>query len=301
MIESELNRGLSIFLEAAEQLSFSATARKLGITPAAVSKNIRRTEDRLGIRLFHRTTHSINLTDEGEKLYSRLTPLMNEVRQVLETTQTEGKQPGGKLRVSVAAGFGRLYLVPLLDEFCTRYPNIELDLRFEDSVVDLVGEGIDVSIGLRLNPLPGLVSRRICDSHQYVLATPAYLKANGIPRHPKELLNHQCIGYRSLLMGQKIPWAFTDEHGEDLIIEPECRITSSSLDGLCDLAAQGLGVTMSGLVAIPFLRSGQLVSILQEYHRVTPPMAIYYSSRENLSSRIRVFVDYVVENIRISS
>ena len=297
----ELTRYLPAFIHVANASSFSAAARNLGVSPAAVSKNIKALEQKLGTRLFHRTTHSLSLTDEGECFYQKITPIVQELDEVLACSLKMPEQPRGRLRVSVPYGFGRLYIIPLIKGFRENYPEVELDLRFEDRVVDLVEEGIDVAVGNRIDPDSRIVVRQLCRLQLIALASPNYAQQYGLPKTPNELSQFDCINYRSPSSRRLMPWRFTDEKGQNMLLDNTNSMLSVGSDELmCELAAQGLGITMAGTwVAQHYLKSGQLIPVLEEYSFEGPPVMIYYSSKQNLPAKVRSFIDYVMAHIKL--
>lgn len=297
----ELTKYLPAFIHAAQALNFSAAARNLSVTPAAVSKNIKALEKELGVRLFHRTTHSLTLTDDGERFFHKVNPIVQQLESVISCSQSLADKPKGKLRVSLPYGFGRLYIMPLIKGFRKKYPDIELDLSFEDRVVDLVEEGIDVAVGNRIDPDSSIVARQLCPLRLIAIASPEYIEKHGQPNTPNELNQFECINYRSPTSRRLLAWTFTDTNGENLTIDTTNAVVSvSSVELLCELATEGVGISMAGTwLAKQYFESGQLVPILEEYSAEGPPIMIYYASRQNLPSKVRVFIDYVVENIEV--
>lgn len=297
----ELTKYLPAFIHAAQALNFSAAARNLSVTPAAVSKNIKALEKELGVRLFHRTTHSLTLTDDGERFFHKVNPIVQQLESVISCSQSLADKPKGKLRVSLPYGFGRLYIMPLIKGFRKKYPDIELDLSFEDRVVDLVEEGIDVAVGNRIDPDSSIVARQLCPLRLIAIASPEYIEKHGQPNTPNELNQFECINYRSPTSRRLLAWTFTDTNGESITIDTTNAVVSvSSVELLCELATEGVGISMAGTwLAKQYFESGQLVPILEEYSAEGPPIMIYYASRQNLPSKVRVFIDYVVDNIEV--
>ncbi|MCG7496494.1 LysR family transcriptional regulator [Vibrio sp. Of7-15] len=297
----ELTKYLPAFIHAAQALNFSAAARNLSVTPAAVSKNIKSLEKELGVRLFHRTTHSLTLTDDGERFFHKVNPIVQQLENVITCSQSLADQPKGKLRVSLPYGFGRLYIIPLVKGFRKLYPDVELDLSFEDRVVDLVEEGIDVAVGNRIDPDSSIVARQLCPLRLIAIASPEFIDKYGQPATPSELSQFECINYRSPTSRRLFPWRFTDTNGENITFETANTVVSvSSVELLCELAVQGAGISMAGTwLAKKYFDEGTLVPVLEKYSAEGPPIMIYYASRQNLPSKVRVFIDYVIENIEV--
>ncbi|WP_051215984.1 LysR family transcriptional regulator [Ferrimonas futtsuensis] len=298
-MDIELTRHLPAFIAAAQTHNFSAAARQLGVTPAAISKNIKTLEAGLDVRLFHRSTHALSLTDEGAAFYNRICPVVNELKEVLSTTRDESGTPAGKLRISLAYQYGRQYVVPLLKGFLERYPQIELDMRFEDRIVDLFEEGIDLGIGNQINQDASIVARPITDIDLVYLASPEFLKKHGTPQHPNDLEHYNCIVYRSPTTLRRKPWQFCSPTGERLVkdnLKSSISVTNPEL-GL-ELAVEGIGISPGPLFyARELIEQGKLVPILTDYQNKLPPMMIYYPSRKQIPAKSRVFIDYLLEHL----
>ena len=296
-MQTDLTKYLPTFLQVAQDLNFSESARKLGITPAAVSKTIKTLEEGLGTRLFHRSTHALTLTGEGTQLFEQSAPHQERIAQALASAMNLPSHPQGKLRVAAPYAFSKQFIIPLLGGFRAQYPDVELDLLFDDQVYDMVRDQIDVSIGMRLNPGANLIMKKLCDSQVFIVASPEFLERHGTPTHPSELVNFPAIRFRSHTTGSLLPWTYVDEEGRQISLTPPPAITVSSMELLCELAAQGLGITMTGWVALPYISSGELMPILDTYTINPPPISIFYHDRANLPAKVRVFIDYVVDNI----
>lgn len=295
-----LLRCLPTFVRAAGELNFSAAARSLGVTPAAVSKSVRTLETELGVRLFHRSTHALELTEDGGHLLQRVGPLLEQLEGALEKVCASPGNPRGTLRVSAPYGFGKQFIVPLLAGFSAQYPEVELDLRFEDHVIDLIEARIDVGLGTRLDPRSELVRRKLCDSHLFTVASPDFIDRHGAPRTPQELESYRCLGYRSPSSGKLRPFFFRGDEGADslLVVNPRVALVGTDQELVCELAARGLGIAMVGWVALPYIEAGSLVPLLEDYSAQLPPMMIYYQSRQNLPPKVRAFIDYLEANLR---
>jgi DNA-binding transcriptional LysR family regulator len=298
-VKTELLRYLPTFRLVAEELSFSAAARRLGVTPAAVSKSMRTLEAGLGVRLFHRSTHALTMTDEGAQLHRSTGPLLDALDESLARATNLPQTPRGLLRIAAPYGVGKHRLVPLVGEFRRRHPEVELDLRFEDTVVDLVKEGIDISISSRIDPNPSLVARKLYDTHAITVASPRFVETHGKPRRPRDVERFPCIRYRLPGSGRLYPWRFTDPKTRQTItVDPPATITASSLEIVAELAADGQGIALVGRTSqAPYLESGALVHVLQRYAHATAPMMLYYPSRHDLPARTRAFIDFAIEQL----
>lgn len=291
----ELHRLLPAFISAAQSENFSAAARQSGVTPAAISKNIRVLEEKLGLRLFARNTHSVVLTDEGKALLAEIQPLWQALASTLENATSRDGQPSGSVRVSVIPGFGQLMLMPLLPEFLKRYPQINLDLSLEARVVNLVAEGFDVGIGNRVDPDSRLIARQLSPMRNILAASPGYLRQFGTPAAPSDLAHHQCLLHRNPGNNQIVKWPLAEPFQTS---ELQGRIVASRPDLLINAALADLGIVcLADWYVNPHLQSGELVPVLASHWQPGVPLWLYYSSAD-LPPRVRVWVEFVLEHFR---
>jgi DNA-binding transcriptional LysR family regulator len=286
------------FVRTAEHGSFSAAARVLGLTPAGVSKNVARLEADLGVRLFHRSTRRLALTEKGERFLAQVNgPLASLQMAVAEGSGDEA--PAGTLKVSMGQAFGRNFLVPLLGEFLARYPRVVPDWHFDNRQVDIVGEGFDAAIGGGFPLSSGVIARELGPVHIVAVASPAYLRGRDLPRVPADLAGFDCIMRRSTPTGRVRPWTLGSRRGVEQTVQCQPRIILSDPEAVAQAARQGLGVA---LLPMPFafasIQSGELVRLLPGWYSNAEPLAIYYPSKRMLAAKTRVFVDFVVERFR---
>lgn len=295
-MQTELTAHLDAFVASADEGSFSAAARRLGITPAAVSKSVARLESGLGARLFQRSTRSLSLTEDGERLYRQVRTPWLEIGDALAQSQLGAGKPAGTLKVSLAPAVGRNYFVPLLAGFLERYPDIVPDLRFDNHQVDLIAEGFDVGIGGGLALTEGLVARELAPVKIVLVAAPAYLARHGEPAGPADLARHMGLLRRSLASGRLMPWALRNKEGGEVVATVRPLAVMDDPESLGKAVACGLGIALLPLPhALPLLESGEIVQVLPSWYAETRPLSIYYSSRKQLPAKVRVFVDHVVE------
>lgn len=291
----DVHRLLPAFLAAAQAQNFSAAARQLGVTPAAISKNIRVLEEKLALRLFQRNTHNVVLTDEGKALLQQVAPLWQALSATLETAGSAQQAPSGTVRVSMIPGFGRQILMPLIPQFLERYPQIDLDLSLDARVVNLVGEGFDVGIGSRVDPDSRLVARPLYPMQMVVAASPGYLAQHGTPQDPDDLLQHNCLLHRNPATGRSVKWPL-HRHGEAKTLELHGRLVASRPEMLLDAALAGLGIVcLARWYAEHHFAQGTLLPVLAECWPQPTQLWLYYASAD-LPPRVRVWVEFLLEH-----
>lgn len=291
----DVHRLLPAFLAAAQVQNFSAAARQLGVTPAAISKNIRVLEEKLALRLFQRNTHNVVLTDEGKALLQQVAPLWQALSATLETAGSAQQAPSGTVRVSMIPGFGRQILMPLIPQFLERYPQIDLDLSLDARVVNLVGEGFDVGIGSRVDPDSRLVARPLYPMQMVLAASPGYLAQHGTPQDPDDLLQHNCLLHRNPATGRSVKWLL-HRHGEAKTLELHGRLVASRPEMLLDAALAGLGIVcLARWYAEHHFAQGTLLPVLAECWPQPTQLWLYYASAD-LPPRVRVWVEFLLEH-----
>jgi DNA-binding transcriptional LysR family regulator len=287
---------LEAFARSAETGSFSAAARLLGLTPAAVSRNVATLERNLGVRLFQRSTRKLTLTEAGEGFLESIGGSLHSLQAAIAAVATERGQPAGVLKLSVSPSFGASYLLPLLPAFVERYPSIRPDWQLENRRTNLVAEGVDVAIGGGIEHGPLVVARQLAPAHVIAVAAPAFLKGRRLPRDPSGLVNLPGIALRSEWTGRLRSWTLKKASGEEVPGEPEPKVVLNDPSAMCQAAALGLGVA---LLAVPDvlaqLESGRLVRILPRWYADAGTISLYYASRALLPAKTRAFVEFVTE------
>jgi DNA-binding transcriptional LysR family regulator len=298
---TELSSYLDAFIAAADEGSFSAAARRLGLTPAAVSKSVGQLEGRLGVRLFQRSTRSLALTTDGERLYGQVRLPWSEIGDALTDLRQGAGKPAGTLRVALAHTIGREYFVPMMGEFVRRYPDVVPDLHFDNRQVDLITEGYDAAIGGGVELTDALIARELARLRVVLVASPAYLEAHPVPAHPSELARHSGLLRRMLSSGRLAPWSLKNDAGEEVVASVRPVMVLDDPEAIARAAATGLGVAMLPLShALPQLERGELVRVLPEWYAEALPLSIYYTSRKLVPAKVRVFVDFIVDEFRRS-
>ncbi|MBO9642055.1 MAG: LysR family transcriptional regulator [Pseudacidovorax sp.] len=300
-MSTELHGYLDAFIAAADEGSFSAAARRMGLTPAAVSKSVGQLEARLGVRLFQRSTRSLALTTDGERLYGQVRLPWGEIGDALTDLRQGAGKPAGTLKVALAHTVGREFIVPLLGEFVRRYPEVIPDLHFDNRQVDIVAEGFDAAIGGGIELNDGLIARELARPRIVLVAAPRYLKAHGTPAHPNDLVRHRGLLRRSLASGRLVPWTLRNGQGEELVASVRPVMVLDDPEAMARAAASGMGVAMVPLPhALPLVESGALVRVLREWYAETHPLCVYYTSRKLVPAKVRVFVDFIVRELQSS-
>ncbi|WP_020655973.1 LysR family transcriptional regulator [Massilia niastensis] len=290
---------LASFIYSAEEGGFSAAARRLGLTPAAVSKNVASLERQLGVRLFQRTTRQLHLTDEGRQFLREVAEPWQRIAAAVDAARAGAVGPSGTLKVSMAPAVGRTYFVPMLDAFRRQYPDIVPDLHFENRQVDLIGEGFDAAIGGGIELGEGLVARELARVRIVATASPAYLARCGRPREPGELPEHDGIGRRSIRTGRLYTWTLRNDEGGEAAVDFRTVAVCDDPEAMAGAASAGLGIALLPLPhALPFLERGELEQLLPGWYAQALPLAIYYPSRRLLPAKTRVFVDFVLRRFQ---
>ncbi|MCW5604182.1 MAG: LysR family transcriptional regulator [Burkholderiales bacterium] len=290
---AESLQGVVVFVRVAESRSFTEAAKHLGISPSGVSKAISRLEDRLGTRLVHRTTRSINLTHEGSAYYESCRSILDEL-QAAENAVSEGRALlTGKLRIQMPLGLGQQVMVPLIVEFAELHPELTFDLELSDRESDLASEGLDFAI--RINELRSVscVARHLCNLRFATVASPKYLEKYGEPRTPEELDRHRCLVFYLPHLRRYREWLFSSA-GNVFSHTPAGVISLNDAQAVLDAVIAGAGIAnVVTYVAHNAVRSGQLRVILPRYTAVGPPVTLVYLAHRHLAARVQAFVDFV--------
>lgn len=288
--------GIEVFLQVAGAGSFSAAARQLGLSRSAVSKHVQALEQHLGARLLNRTTRRLSLTDVGASFYERAREILAELEEAEQAVTSLQAQPRGLLKVNAPLSFGILHLAPLVPEFLARYPDIEIDLSYNDRFVDLVNEGFDVAVRIGQLRDSSLLARRIAPVRILPCASPTYLAAHGTPRTPAELAGHNCLVYSYQPYAHE--WRFTDAAGALHKVHVGGNLRANNGETLLSAAVQGLGIVLSpDFIAARALRAGEVVALLPEY--TAPAVAVHavYPYTRTPPAKLRAFVDFLVERL----
>lgn len=285
---------MEIFVRVVQAGSFSAAARGMELTPSAVSKQIGRLEDRLGARLLNRTTRQLSLTEVGRGYFARASRIITDVAEAEQSVADQHGAPRGLLRVSLPFAFGQLHIVPEIPAFLERYPEVRIELTFNDRFVNLVEEGQDVAIRIGELSDSSLIARRLAANRRLVCGAPRYLETFGRPATPEALTEHNCLVYS--YRAPRHEWPFEREGGERQVVQVGGNLETNTAEALYDMALSGVGLALLPLWYVGRdLDQGRLVEVLSDYH--VPDNAIYavYPPGRHLSPKVRAFVDMLAE------
>lgn len=285
---------MSVFVQVVEQGGFSAAARRLGLSPSAVSKLVGRLEDRLGARLLHRTTRSLTPTAEGLAYVERCREILADIDALEAGIGQSDVRPRGALRVSLSHAFGFAQILPLVPDFAALHPEVELKLLFTDRAVDLVADGIDMAVRLGAITDESLIARRLGEHRRIVCAAPAYLARRGTPAVPADLHGHDCLLFEEAERLNR--WPFRDAGGERVLVPVRGTIASNNGEALYALLLSGMGIARAAdFLVVKDIAAGRLVPILTGHavDEMTPIHAVY-PHRKHLAAKVRVFLDFLV-------
>lgn len=279
---------VALFVRVCATRNLSAAGREFGLSPAASSARIAQLEKTLGARLLHRTTRQVTLTQDGEAFLERAVPLLDAAEQAASSVGASGDRVQGLLRVAASVSFGRLHIVPAIDEFLALYPGIRLDLRLSDRLVDMAASGIDVAV--RIGPLrdSSVVARVLAPNRMWLCASPGYLAARGTPQRPADLADHEC-----LVLENFNPWRF--KVGDEVeTVRVTGRLQSDNGEALRDAAVAGLGIALQSTWAIyEQIKAGTLVRVLDEFPlALDTVVSAQYLHRHFLPPKTQAFIDF---------
>lgn len=287
--------GFAVFVQVAETRSFVAAGRLLGVSASAVGKSVARLEDRLGVRLFHRSTRSITLTAEGILFLERSRRILAEIEAAEQELAEATTAPRGRLRVSLPLVSS--LVLPVLGDFMRDYPDIELDLDFTDRMVDVIEEGFDAVVRTGTPTDSRLSARRLGTYRGMLVASPAYLTRHGIPKVPADLLNHACLQYRFPNSGKLEPWPLRRAAGEPELLLPTSMICNNIETRLC-FALQGLGIAFLPDFSIrDALANGQLRPVLVDHVEWVGTFHVLWPASKHPSPKVRALIDFLCARV----
>ncbi len=288
--------GMVVFTKVVDNGSFSAAAQALGVSKSAVSKKVAELEDRLGVRLLHRTTRRINLTAEGALYYKHSSRIVADIEAAESSVARHHAEPSGRIRVTASTSFGNTHLMPALTAFMKLHPKVTVEAVFEDRIVDIIEEGIDLAIRQAVMRDSSLIARKLAPYRQVVCATPEYWAEHGQPGTPEDLRRHDCLIYTHLMTCNT--WFFQDGN-RTIPVRVTGRLAVNNGDALRAAALTGIGVYMGpNFIVGDDIFIGRLVPVLRSY--MTRDRAIYavYPHRRHLPLKVRALVDFLSDRFR---
>lgn len=287
--------GFASFIAVARYKSFREAGDEVGLSPSAISHSIKQLEQRLKVRLFNRTTRSVSFTEAGMNLYERIRPMFDEMSNILEDMNSFRDTPMGTVKIN-APRLARLVLMPIIVKFNQKYPDIKVEVTTEDRLIDIVQEEYDIGVRLDSTVEKDMITVPIGPKIKLVVvATADYFKGRKIPKHPRELVNHQSIVF-NFPNGRPYHWEF-EKKSEKLAIASVGNIIVDDMDSALEavLCGGGLGYLYHGQVA-ECLKSGKLIQVLDDWLPLRPSLQLYYPNRQYMPSSLRAFIDYVKEH-----
>lgn len=286
---------LSALIAVVDSGSFQAAGDRLGIAKSVVSRRVSQLEQALGIRLLHRTTRSLSLTDEGRQFYQRSVQIINDLKDAELEVSQENQVVRGRLKLAAPLSFGLLHLAPAISTFLQNYPDLDLELDLNDRNVNLVDEGFDMALRIGRLEDSNLVSRRIGRANHITCASPLYLDQRGVPRCPEDLSHHTGLQYANVSL--KAQWHYRGEQGQVEQAVPRIRMRANNGEVLAKAAISGMGlVSGPSFILGQYVRSGELVQVLENYRQPSVGIYLLYPPGRLMPRRVQVFSDYLKES-----
>lgn len=285
---------LEAFVRSAECGSFSGAARRLALTPAAVSRSVAMLERNLGVRLFHRSTRRLTLTEAGESFLASVGDPLDRLQDAISAVTAQGPAPAGTLKLSMPPSFGVAHVLPLLPGFAARYPLIRAEWHFENRVVDLVAEGYDAAIGGAIERSPGTVARVLAPLHVVAVASPGYMAGRNAPTDPAGLSDFDGIAMRLLRTGRMRHLIMRDRAGREMAPALNETVVLNEPSAIREAARLGLGVALLAVAEVlSDLEDGRLIRLLPDWYADDGGISVYYASRSFLPAKTRAFIDWI--------
>ncbi len=286
---------IAAFVSAARHASFAGAARDMGLSPSAVAKNVTRLEQALGVRLFHRTTRQLSLSPDGREMLEYCARIMEDMAALEAAAAGARADVRGTLRIDMPVVYGQRIVLPVLAQLAQRHPQLKLDARFSDQVVDIVREGLDAAIRVGALGDSRLVGRQIDRQVIWTCASPDYLARRGTPAKPEDLARHGCLRFRMPSSGRDRPWQFRSGR-RDLTLTPDSGLQLGDGEALVRAAAAGLGIVqVPDYMAATLVGTGELVEILPAFRPLPAPISLVYPSHRQVPLRVRVLLEALLK------
>ncbi|MEM5441377.1 LysR family transcriptional regulator [Serratia marcescens] len=299
-MDPSLLPSLAWFAHIAQHRSFTKAAAQMGVSRAALSQNLKALEKQLNLKLLHRTTRDMSLTEEGQRLLEALAPALNAIEHAVSTLEESRHEPAGLLRINASRTAAKHFIEPHVGEFLARYPRLKLELVMDDGMASIISEGYDAGVRLGESLAEHMVAIPITPQVELVaVATPQYLSRYGTPATPADLVNHNCIAFRHATSGAIYQWEFStlERHVRHTFsVEPQGSMITNDDDGMIRAALQHVGIIQHFDFAVKAqVERGELVRILQPWSQPFPGFYLYIPSREHMSAKVRALLDFLVE------
>lgn len=285
-----------MFAKVAEEGSYAAAARLMNVSVPTVSRAVARLEERLGARLFNRTSRQLSLTEFGNSMVEKAGELYRQAEEMESAAQELSVQPKGLVRLAVPMAFGLRWVAPLLPQLMDQYPDLALDLHLSDATVDLVADGFDAALRIAALPDSSLVARRICAVTQYLVAAPAYVTEHGHPQHPRDLAEHACLSYAYRARSQV--WRFTHDNGDEEDAVPNGRLRVTNSDALLPALLAGMAIAeLPEFIASEYLVDGRLERLLPQWHMTRGGLYFVTPSARTRPRKVQAVSDFFAEHL----
>ena len=287
---------MAIFAKVVELRSFAGAAQELSLSKASVSKAVSRLEERLGTRLFNRTSRRLALTDAGQRLSERAAQLLADGEAAETEALAQSLTPRGLVRFAVPMTFGVKKIAPLLPAFLEQYPEVSIDLHMSDATVDLIGEGFDLALRIARLPDSSLVARRLCPMPRYTVAAPSYMKRHGRPTHPMHLAEHKCFGYAYLSTAGV--WHYSNAAGEQASVRPAGQLRVNNGEAVLPAVIAGLGIAdLPDFIIADAIASGEVEVILKGWSQPEGAMHLVMPPGGPRPARVEVLTEFLVKEL----
>jgi DNA-binding transcriptional LysR family regulator len=289
--------GLAMFAKVAEERSFAAAARAMGVSVATVSRAVTRLEDRLGGRLFNRTSRRLALTDYGHRLAVRASKIYSEAEEAEDFARETSSKPRGLVKLTAPLSFGARWVAPILPAFFRQYPDVAIELHLTDAPIDLIGDGFDAALRIAAMEDSSLVARLIVPVRRFLVASPGYIARYGRPQHPRELGAHRCLGY--LHRATREVWHFTHGgSGEECPISPMGPLRGTSVEVLLPTVLEGLAITeLPEFVATQYFRENQLEPLLTDWRLTETGLNFVTPTARARPAKVSVLADFLIARL----
>jgi DNA-binding transcriptional LysR family regulator len=289
---------IELFCLAAELSSFTAAAAAASVTPAAVSRSVSRLEERLGVRLFVRTTRQIRLTDGGRIYFEQCRQALSQLVDAERLVTGGQAAPAGLLRISMPTPYAHYRVLPMLPQFRKLYPDVQVDVHLSNRNIDFADEGYDLAIRGRAPDDSSLIARKLEDAELVLVAAPSYLKRAGKPKTLEDLQEHDCIQFELPSTGRNIPWSFYVDNKAVDIFTSGGYCCSEDVLGIATLARSGAGLVQTyRYIVEKDLKQGDLVELMPQFGGTSRPFILLYPHARHLSLRVRTFVDFLLKEL----